>query len=98
MGTTQDLMQDFQRGKIDRRQFIVRAFALGVSLSGIEAILQSCGGGAASGATTVTWSTWGNPGELDRFNKFTSDFNTKHTKVQAQLIPIPSSTDYPAKI
>jgi multiple sugar transport system substrate-binding protein len=91
-------VQDLLRGKIGRRDFMARALALGVSLSGVEAILQSCGGGGGSapGATTVTWSTWGNPGEIDRFNKFTNDFNSKHTDVKAQLIPIPG--DYAAKI
>jgi multiple sugar transport system substrate-binding protein len=99
MSTTHDLMQDLQRGKIGRREFIARALALGVSLSGIEAILQSCGGGGGNpGATSVTWSTWGNPGELDRFQKFTTDFNTKHSNINVQLIPIPSSSDYSAKI
>jgi multiple sugar transport system substrate-binding protein len=99
-GLTRGLMQDLLTGKIGRRDFIVRALALGVSLSGVEAILQACGGGGggAPGAVTVTWSTWGNPGELDRFTKFTNDFNSKHTNVQAQLIPIPSASDYPTKI
>src|SRR5438128_1999962 len=100
MSTTQDLMQDLLRGNIGRREFMVRALALGVSLSGIEAILQSCGGGGggAPGSTKVTWSTWGNPGELDRFNKFTNDFNSKHSDINVQLIPIPSSNDFPSKI
>jgi len=100
MSTTHDLAQDLLRGKIGRREFVTRARALGVSLSGVEAILQSCGGGGggAPSATTVTWTTWGSPGELDRFNKFTADFNSKHSDVKAQLIPIPDVTNYSAKI
>src|SRR6266496_271711 len=101
MSTTHDLAQDLLRGKIGRREFVSRVLALGVSISGVEAILQSCGSGGSSGApgvTTVTWTTWGNPGELDRFNKFTADFNSKHSDVKAQLIPIPDVTNYSAKI
>jgi multiple sugar transport system substrate-binding protein len=100
MSTTHDLAQDLLRGKIGRREFVTRALALGVSLSGVEAILQSCGGGGggAPSATTVTWSSWGNPGELDRFNKFTADFNSKHSDVKAQLIPIPDNSSFATKI
>ena len=100
MSTTHDLMQDLQRGNIGRREFIARALALGVSLSGIEAILQSCGGSSSGtpGATSITWSTFGSASELDRFTKFTTDFNSKHPNIQAQLVPIPSAADYPAKI
>jgi multiple sugar transport system substrate-binding protein len=93
-------MQDLQAGKIGRREFIVRALALGVSLSGIEALLQSCGGGGSAkpGATTITWTTWGNPGELQRFQQVTSKFNSDHPNINLQLIPIPSTADYEAKI
>src|SRR5437899_2621637 len=100
MSTTHDVAQDLLRGKIGRREFVARALALGVSLSGVEAILQSCGGGGggAPGVTTVTWSSWGNPGELDRFNKFTADFNSKHADVKAQFIPFADNPSFSAKI
>ena len=49
MGDMHDLTQDLLRGKIGRRDFMVRALALGISLSGVEAILQSCGGGGGGG-------------------------------------------------
>ena len=42
MSDMHDLKQDLLTGKIGRRDFIARALMLGVSLSGIEAILQSC--------------------------------------------------------
>lgn len=55
------------------------------------------GGGGASGVSGVAikWSTWGNPGELERFKQFTADYN-KRTGAKAELIPQPS--DYEAKL
>lgn len=50
-------------------------------------------GGAASAA--IKWSSWGNPGEVQRFNEYTADFN-KRAGANAQFIPIPS--DYEPKI
>lgn len=44
----------------------------------------------------LTWSTWGNPGELGRFQEFTKEYNAKHPNVEVELIPVPS--DYEQKI
>jgi ABC-type glycerol-3-phosphate transport system substrate-binding protein len=71
MSSTNDLVQDLQAGKISRRDFIIRALALGVSLSGIETILQSCGGGSSSGTnqplTVVYWTGVNPPSALTSF-------------------------------
>lgn len=58
-------------------------------------------GGAASGGgdlagTRITWSTWGNPGEIQRFQEYTTEFN-QQTGANAELIPIPND-GYKAKI
>jgi len=62
----------------------------------------SDGGGASAGTDNggsssaseevvkITWSTWGNPGELTRFQEFTEEFNKRHPNIQAELIPIPN--------
>jgi len=51
-------------------------------------------GGGGNGATEekvkITWSTWGNPGELGRFQEFTAEFNKRHPNIEAELIPIPN--------
>jgi multiple sugar transport system substrate-binding protein len=96
---TQTLFKDLQAGRINRREFIGHALALGVSFSGIAAMLQACGGGSGSGGAgaAVKWSTWGNPGEIARFQAFTQDYNKKH-HANAQLVPVPSSVDYVSKI
>jgi len=67
---------------------------------GASAAGEAAGGAAAGGTTglagtTIKWSTWGNPGELQRFQEFTADWNKK-TGAKAELIPIPS--DYEPKI
>src|SRR6266566_994699 len=92
MSTTHDLMQDFQRGKIGRREFMVRALALGVSLSGVEAILQSCGSGGSGGGSgsSIKWSNWANTGEIQRFKDFTANYNKTHN-VNVQYTFVPSA-------
>jgi multiple sugar transport system substrate-binding protein len=50
----------------------------------------SAGGGDTKAVATIKWSTWGNPGELERFKQFTDDFNKKNTDVKAELIPVPN--------
>ena len=98
MSTTQDLMQDLQRGKISRREFMVRALVLGVSLSGVEAILQSCGGGGSGSGSSIKWSNWANTGEIQRFKAFTSNYNKTHsTNVQYTFVPT-ANNNYFTKI
>ncbi|GGG25688.1 ABC transporter substrate-binding protein [Paenibacillus abyssi] len=41
----------------------------------------------------IKWATWGNPGELTRFQEFTKDFNERHPNIEAELIPIPGEYD-----
>ncbi|HEX6289501.1 MAG TPA: sugar ABC transporter substrate-binding protein [Herpetosiphonaceae bacterium] len=43
----------------------------------------------------IKWSTWGNAGEIQRFQEYTADFNQR-TGANAQLIPQPQ--DYEAKL
>lgn len=98
MDTTHQLLKSLRTGRLSRRDFITRATALGISFSGIEMLLASCGsGGGNASKVNLTWSVWGNPGELTRFYQFTSDFNTHHPNISAQLAPIPT-TNYEAKI
>lgn len=98
MNNTRQLLQAVQRGKLSRRDFLARTSALGLSLGSLEALLAACGGGTGgSNQVNLTWSVWGNPGELQRFYQFTDDFNTHHPNIHAQLVPIPT-TNYGAKM
>src|SRR5689334_4940573 len=88
MSTTQDLMQELLQGRIGRREIMVRALALGVSLSGVEAILQSCGSGGSGSGSSIRWQNWANTGELARFQAFTANYNKTHnTNVQYIFVP-----------
>ncbi|NBC72742.1 extracellular solute-binding protein [Paenibacillus sacheonensis] len=72
----------------------------------LSILLQACSSGNNEGQTEggdtsppkgekvkITWATWGNPGELTRFQEFTKDFNAKHPDIEAELIPIPGEYD-----
>lgn len=99
MGETHELVKDFLVGKIGRRAFIGRALALGVTLGGVEAILQSCGSAASGGKANITWSTWGDAARLTLFFDYTHQFNASHPDIAVQFKPIPTTDiDYGAKI
>jgi multiple sugar transport system substrate-binding protein len=53
---------------------------------------------AASGAkVNLKWSSWGNPGEAQRFVDYTKDWNAKHPDIGAEFLLIPND-GYEAKI
>jgi multiple sugar transport system substrate-binding protein len=54
------------------------------------------GGAAGAAGAAFKWSTWGNPGEIQRFKEFTDDYN-KRTGAKVELVPIPND-GYPQKI
>ncbi|MCL5961915.1 MAG: substrate-binding domain-containing protein [Chloroflexi bacterium] len=60
MSKINSLIDDLQTGRLSRREFMVKAAALGLSLSAIGAVLSACGtesGGAAATATTAPAAT-----------------------------------------
>src|SRR5579859_2609554 len=62
MSDMNQLEQDLLAGRINRRDFILRSLALGVSFSGIAAFLESCGNsnspGSGSNSTTLKYANW----------------------------------------
>lgn len=61
----------------------------------------AAGGEAAGGQTGLSgasfkWSTWGNPGEIQRFKEYTDDFN-KRTNAKVELVPL-ANDGYEAKM
>ena len=63
MSDMNQLEQDLLAGRINRRDFILRSLALGVSFSGIAAFLESCGGGSSpgpssGGSSTLKYANW----------------------------------------
>jgi multiple sugar transport system substrate-binding protein len=53
--------------------------------------VRSNSGAARTAVTKLTWSTWGNPGELSRFYKLTDAYNKTHPNVHWTLVPIPNT-------
>ena len=92
MSTMHDLVQGLQSGRIGRRDFVIRALALGVSLGGVETILQACGGSSTSGSssgskqlTVVYWTAVTPPEDLTAlFTGF-----TKQTGVKVNYFQLP---------
>ena len=52
MTTERDLLDDFLRDRISRRQFVIRSLALGLSLSSIGTVLAACGQAAPTQEAT----------------------------------------------
>src|SRR6266581_3956382 len=65
---------------INRRQFLQRAAAAGLSISGASALLAACGGAPSTGTTKVTsidaLTVWSGE-ELDSFNAINAAFKAK---------------------
>jgi multiple sugar transport system substrate-binding protein len=89
--------------RVSRRRLLATSALAVFSVAGSGALLSACGGptlpsGAGSGEKTggtVTWGSWANPGEAERFKKYSADYQTKTgTKVIYQVV----SGDYLAKL
>src|SRR5690242_10573231 len=62
MSDMNQLEQDLLAGRINRRDFILRSLAVGVSFSSIAAFLESCGSSGSpssnSNSTTLKYANW----------------------------------------
>lgn len=63
-------------------------------------ILQACSGAGSEGSdgesgekVKIKWASWGNPGELSRYQELTKEFNSTHADIEAEFIPIPGEYD-----
>lgn len=94
---------------VSRRGFLGTAALAGVSVAGSGALLAGCGGGSsggpgggtggggggAEGTGPVTWASWANPGEAERFKQYSKDYEAKNgNKITYQTVV----GDYQAKI
>jgi multiple sugar transport system substrate-binding protein len=71
---------------VSRRRFLSTAALAGVGVAGSGALLSACGGGGTSPSGTgsggkkagnVTWASWANPGEAERFKQFNADYEKR---------------------
>ncbi|TCN35519.1 multiple sugar transport system substrate-binding protein [Kribbella orskensis] len=88
---------------ITRRGFLASAALAGV---GASALLTACAGGSAGGSGggtsstpgkggSLTWASWANPGEAERFRQISKDYEAAHgSKVTFQVVV----GDYGAKL
>ncbi|HET9872923.1 MAG TPA: extracellular solute-binding protein [Propionibacteriaceae bacterium] len=90
---------------LSRRRFLSTSALAGLGLAGGSTVLSACGGGGGGGGAggtsggegggTVTWGSWANPGEAERFRAYSKDYQEKNgTKVTWQNVV----GDYPSKM
>jgi multiple sugar transport system substrate-binding protein len=84
---------------ITRRGFLASTALAGV---GSSALLTACAGGSTGGTSSaagkggsLTWASWANPGEAERFRQISKDYEAAHgTKATFQVVV----GDYGAKL
>ncbi|CAA9317383.1 MAG: ABC transporter, substrate-binding protein (cluster 1, maltose/g3p/polyamine/iron) [uncultured Friedmanniella sp.] len=87
-----------------RRRFLSTTTLTGVGLAGSGSLLAACGGGSSGGPQSsggggggggqsggnVTWASWANPGEAERFKKYSTDYASRSgAKVTYQTVVEP---------
>ena len=83
--SVKDLGSSIATHRIDRRKL------LGVTAAAAGGLaLTRAGVASAQDAAKITWGTWGNTGEIQRFKEYTDSFNSSNAGVQAELIPSPN--------
>jgi multiple sugar transport system substrate-binding protein len=74
--------------RLSRRRLLATSALAGAGVLGGGALLSACGAGAGAGPATsgnasggpsgsMTWSSWANPGEAERFKAYTEQWNDK---------------------
>jgi multiple sugar transport system substrate-binding protein len=86
-----------------------RRAAIALAASAAVSLVAACSGGSqgalgrdqgagTSGTVNITWSTWGSPEELKRFEQFTAEFAKRHPNIKVELQAVPSYGDYHPKL
>ncbi len=72
-------------GRTNRRRFVGTSALAAASLTALRVP-----GVSAQDAARVTWSSWGNTGEVSNLQNFTDEYNAAQTEVAAEYIPVPT--------
>ena len=75
----------FSRG-VSRRSFLGASALMGLGVASGGSLLASCGAGvdgsgesgSAEDGGSVTWASWANPGESERFEQFSKNYTAKY--------------------
>ena len=78
--------------RMGRRQFVGASALAAASLNGLRVPLVG-----AQDSVEVTWTSWGNTGEVANLRTFTDDFNASQSAIKAKYTPIPTD-GYDAKL
>jgi multiple sugar transport system substrate-binding protein len=91
---------------LSRRRFLSTSALAGLGVAGGSTLLAACGGGSSGGPAgsgnnggggggSITWGSWANPGEAERFRAYSKDYEAKSgMKVTWQNVV----GDYPSKM
>ncbi len=96
---------------VSRRKFLATSAFAGIGVAGSSSLLSACGGGSSggpgggtggggnnggnNGGGAVTWASWSNPGEGERFRAYSKDYAKKSgLKITWQNVV----GDYPSKM
>ncbi len=78
--------------RTNRRRFIGASALAAATLGGFRVPLVG-----AQDSVEVTWTSWGNTGEVANLRTFTDDFNASQSEIKAKYTPIPTD-GYDAKL
>ena len=82
-----DLARQLRSRRIDRRQFVQRTAALGVSATAISSALRIAPARAQDAGKVVFWTTHTEP-DLATLNKIVDTFNSENADVQVELTQV----------
>lgn len=77
------------RRRLSRRSFLSTTALAGIGLAGGGSLLAGCGSGKGAGPAggggsggggggPITWASWANPGEGERYKQFSKDYTAQH--------------------
>ncbi len=75
----------FLSGSVNRRRFAGGAALAAASLGTLRVPLVG-----AQDSVEVTWTSWGNTGEVANLQTFTDDYNASQSAIAVKYIPTPT--------
>src|SRR5207302_9588521 len=86
-----EIIVKIRAGRMNRRTFLERAVALGLTSTVAGSLLEACGGSSGSSVTNIVWQSEQEP--TGTYNKLADAFNKSQSSVHVTWLQGPSSTD-----